>query len=252
MVRSNTVRKIALSCALGASLALGAVGAAVAETLTSDAWADSDCLECHASFAESPSLGTHAVLPCVTCHDDADTLAEHHDGVDETSRVAKRLKYTEVTPTACLSCHGDGGMAAPTVEGASSDEAGATASDQAAETPADADEKATAAEKTTDSSADADATKTTDGAGDADDAEAAEELPPHEALILATADCTVLTDEEGRVVNPHDLPATAEHQAIVCVDCHKGHTTKDLAETALATCTICHHENVFACYTCHE
>ena len=73
------------------------------------------------------------------------------------------------------------------------------------------------------------------------------------ALAEATADVDVLTDSEGTVVNPHDLPDVADHATISCTDCHKVHTaeTKTLEQTAMTACTNCHHADVFECGTCH-
>lgn len=73
-----------------------------------------------------------------------------------------------------------------------------------------------------------------------------------EALASATADSAAVTDGKGTSVNPHDLPKTDSHLGIGCTDCHVAHNVEaHVAETALATCTSCHHANVFACGTCH-
>lgn len=74
------------------------------------------------------------------------------------------------------------------------------------------------------------------------------------ALAEATAASTALTDEQGTVVNPHDLPSNADHDKAdaQCVDCHKGHDVAGIQETARDYCVGCHHENVYECNTCHE
>lgn len=72
-----------------------------------------------------------------------------------------------------------------------------------------------------------------------------------ETLKEATADVTVLTDENGTTVNPHDLPATHLGDYIVCTDCHSLHSDKSTEENATAMCAGCHHKNVYECNTCH-
>lgn len=73
----------------------------------------------------------------------------------------------------------------------------------------------------------------------------------YEDLAEKTADCTVLTDSAGTVVNPHALPEGADHAKIDCLDCHTAHKAQEASETALNTCTGCHHTGVFECGTCH-
>lgn len=71
-------------------------------------------------------------------------------------------------------------------------------------------------------------------------------------LAKATADSTTLTDDNGTVINPHDIPEGSEHGTLVCTDCHKVHEQeKTLDQTAKTTCTSCHHAGVFECGTCH-
>ena len=53
------------------------------------------------------------------------------------------------------------------------------------------------------------------------------------------------------MVNPHDLPEGADHAKIDCLDCHTAHKAQEASETALNTCTGCHHTGVFECGTCH-
>lgn len=73
-----------------------------------------------------------------------------------------------------------------------------------------------------------------------------------EALIEATADSEALTDSEGTVVNPHDLPAVKDHKSFTCDACHKMHTSDSPANRAATQCVSCHHEDVYECYTCHS
>lgn len=54
------------------------------------------------------------------------------------------------------------------------------------------------------------------------------------------------------VVNPHALPANADHSTFTCTSCHKVHSTTAVATTAMRACTSCHHANVFECGTCHS
>ncbi|HIY83370.1 hypothetical protein [Rubneribacter sp.] len=74
-------------------------------------------------------------------------------------------------------------------------------------------------------------------------------------LATTTASSTILTDSNGKVVNPHDLPAVDEHQDISCGDCHKFHSEleKSTAEAlAPEKCASCHHAEVYECHTCHS
>ena len=73
-----------------------------------------------------------------------------------------------------------------------------------------------------------------------------------EDLAKATAEQDVLTDKEGTVVNPHDLPAIEDHAGITCASCHKTHEVSESTEkSAKRTCASCHHADVYECYTCH-
>lgn len=72
-----------------------------------------------------------------------------------------------------------------------------------------------------------------------------------EDLAKATAEQDVLTDKEGTVVNPHDLPAVEEHQGVGCASCHYMHRDKPALEAAPAVCDGCHHDGVYECFTCH-
>lgn len=72
-------------------------------------------------------------------------------------------------------------------------------------------------------------------------------------LAVLTQPSVVLTDKEGTVVNPHDVPVSTSHASVTCASCHQVHKPgADLSKTALAACTGCHHEKVFACGTCHD
>lgn len=76
---------------------------------------------------------------------------------------------------------------------------------------------------------------------------------PAQDLAAATADCTALTDNNGTVVNPHELPEAPDHQKLDCTSCHTMHApNKPADEQALKKCIGCHHARVFECGTCHE
>lgn len=72
-------------------------------------------------------------------------------------------------------------------------------------------------------------------------------------VATLTADSTVLTDDKGTTVNPHERPAGQKHEEnpATCTDCHNNHS-KDLPKDAMKYCAQCHHRGVFECGTCHE
>lgn len=72
-----------------------------------------------------------------------------------------------------------------------------------------------------------------------------------ETLAEKTVDCTVLTDDNGTMVNPHELPDVAEHAEVTCVSCHKMHSKTGVEKSASRACQSCHHTNVYECGTCH-
>jgi len=73
-----------------------------------------------------------------------------------------------------------------------------------------------------------------------------------ESLAESAKDSTALTDKNGTVVNPHDLPQVTAHASIVCGSCHKLHEpNEDTGKTASDLCVGCHHEDVYECNTCH-
>lgn len=74
----------------------------------------------------------------------------------------------------------------------------------------------------------------------------------YEELAEKTAASTVLTDAEGKVVNPHAIPENEDHAATDCSSCHAMHSSEPASETAPDYCISCHHANVFACHTCHD
>lgn len=76
--------------------------------------------------------------------------------------------------------------------------------------------------------------------------------PGLDELAAKTVDSAVLTDSNGTVVNPHDLPDNERHQDIVCGDCHAVHESGGVQETAPKACTSCHHAGAYECGTCHE
>ena len=73
-----------------------------------------------------------------------------------------------------------------------------------------------------------------------------------EALSKIGAESTALTDSEGTVVNPHEVPDVKDHKKIQCQSCHKMHSASKPASTAPTLCQDCHHEDVYECYTCHS
>lgn len=74
-----------------------------------------------------------------------------------------------------------------------------------------------------------------------------------EELAPITAESTVLTDDQGTTVNPHERPAGATHEAnpSTCTDCHKIHSD-DTEKDAMKYCASCHHRGIFTCGNCHE
>lgn len=73
-----------------------------------------------------------------------------------------------------------------------------------------------------------------------------------EELAEKTAASTVLTDAEGKTVNPHAMPENEDHADTNCVSCHTMHGEKPVTEAAPDYCESCHHANVYACHTCHD
>lgn len=73
----------------------------------------------------------------------------------------------------------------------------------------------------------------------------------YEELASKTAGSTVLTDSQGRVVNPHALPESEDHADANCTSCHVMHSAESASESAPAYCQACHHSNVYECNTCH-
>lgn len=73
-------------------------------------------------------------------------------------------------------------------------------------------------------------------------------------LASTTASSAVLTDLNGKVVNPHDVPVNADHteEGLACTSCHKGHSTDGVEKDSQAFCVSCHHADVYECGTCHE
>ena len=74
-----------------------------------------------------------------------------------------------------------------------------------------------------------------------------------EKVAELTADSTALKDDQGTVVNPHQIPEGERHEAnpATCTDCHNNHST-NLSKDAMKYCAQCHHRGRFECGTCHE
>lgn len=244
------VKHLKLFTAVGTTLTLAvfagcAFAATGQETAKGDAqpveieWSTAlDCSAlCHTRQVETLSneecqiSASHAAFPCLACHTDIEGMEKGHDGVttDDTAGP-KRLKKSEVPSSACLSCH-------QVSDGIVSEGAWAQAQEDNG-----AIEKDSVAEATVDLPADDEA-----------DSEETSEIPAIPAYsATATADVTVLTDENGTTVNPHDLPVNKSHDTIVCATCHTMHDDAPLEETAAEACTKCHHDNVYECFTCHD
>jgi len=85
------------------------------------------------------------------------------------------------------------------------------------------------------------------------DAEACAGCHASDDLKAATAGLTVLTDQNGTTVNPHDIPVNSGHEGqIDCAGCHTMHGEADVQEAAAEKCASCHHKDVYECGTCHE
>lgn len=69
------------------------------------------------------------------------------------------------------------------------------------------------------------------------------------SLKQRTAQCTVLTDSKGKVINPHDLPNTPNHAKITCSNCHKIHKKP---VDVNRQCYGCHHTKEYTCTGCHN
>lgn len=72
-----------------------------------------------------------------------------------------------------------------------------------------------------------------------------------EEVAAKTADTTILTDDNGLTVNPHDLPASEDHDLILCTSCHEMHSGTSVEDQAPKSCKTCHHKGTYECGTCH-
>lgn len=95
------------------------------------------------------------------------------------------------------------------------------------------------------------------------DPEACETCHDLTQITETSASCEVLTDDNGTVVNPHEIMVRESHVAnsgsdLTCGSCHKMHEENggdpaaSAAEAASEKCLGCHHQNVYECGTCHE
>ena len=84
-----------------------------------------------------------------------------------------------------------------------------------------------------------------------DDEAVCQSCHAHEDVAEKSQASTVLTDENGTVVNPHDLPEGDQHAEVTCTSCHKVHSSTGVEKTAQRACTSCHHTNVYESNTCH-
>lgn len=73
-----------------------------------------------------------------------------------------------------------------------------------------------------------------------------------EGYAESTASSTVLTDTQGKTVNPHAMPENADHADTDCSSCHDMHGSAPASDSAPEYCATCHHSGVYECHTCHE
>ena len=75
----------------------------------------------------------------------------------------------------------------------------------------------------------------------------------YQDLAQKTASSRVLTDVNGRSVNPHETKQLGEEHTkdITCQKCHGQHKEKTDVDVQ-AYCYNCHHMKVYECNTCHE
>jgi hypothetical protein len=73
-----------------------------------------------------------------------------------------------------------------------------------------------------------------------------------EQLAARTEGNTTLTDTDGTVVNPHAVSMNVAHDAEKIDNCYNCHSMHKASPDAIKVCFGCHHQSVFACYTCHE
>jgi predicted CXXCH cytochrome family protein len=79
-------------------------------------------------------------------------------------------------------------------------------------------------------------------------------LSCHDSAEIAqlTVASTALTDKDGTVVDPHNLPVNDNHATINCGSCHTMHKPAAVNEDAYKLCAGCHHQEIFTgCETCH-
>lgn len=225
--RAVAAGTVALLLGIGATGIGGASAHATAQAQAS--WpTEVACTACHGAqdpaqmaddvhgLMETP---THAALACDACHADAAVLGPLHEGVSADAKMPKALKKSTVERETCLVCHAgvDGSQA-----------------------------KADAAEGAADGEGFLAATEERDAKAPADGADAATPQAPQ------VPEGVMIEDANGLAVDVHQIPDVEEHAKVTCASCHSAHgnkkTTEQLAKKA---CTTCHHEDVFACGTCH-
>lgn len=200
-------------------------GSKADDTAEAFTWTDdADCSKCHVKQAESMEnekllASKHAVLDCAFCHEYQDPAL----AADETAEKA--------APAAAE------GAKAATDEAAPADE---KAAPQASPTMAEVHKNVTKV-STVKKSALVNTVVSESACLTCHD---------RDALIEATADCDLLTDAHGTTVNPHDIVEGAQHDAVLCEDCHKMHSSDPAA--AYRACVGCHHAEVWECGTCHS
>ena len=180
------------------------------------------------------------------CAPQASTESSESSGEAEAATTIATGDFAFSAEADCAVCH--------TVEGDSFSDSACAASNHAALTcttcHSDVDGLASAHDGVAYGDKGAKRLKTTDVAESTCQAEACH--GSYETLAEQTSSSTLLTDSNGTVVNPHDLPENADHETVTCGSCHDMHASDDIAETAQKACISCHHMGIYECNTCHD
>ena len=160
------------------------------------------------------------------CAPQASTESSESSGEAEAATTIATGDFAFSAEADCAVCH--------TVEGDSFSDSACAASNHAALTcttcHSDVDGLASAHDGVAYGDKGAKRLKTTDVAESTCQAEACH--GSYETLAEQTSSSTLLTDSNGTVVNPHDLPENADHETVTCGSCHDMHASADCAETA--------------------
>lgn len=230
--------------AVESGVASAVPAAGTADDVTGTTWSlETDCVACHSSEAESMEdvgalVAQHAVLgleACVACHDDADgKLAKAHANYLTSTKIPKRLSKSTVSVETCTlaGCHDIESLAESTEETALLEDTKGT----------QVNAHAILLEETHEGNltcvschtmhvvyaagSDADA-----NVGDAGDDSVASDDSVTSVTRTDKTDVGDIDDVDG------GAEALSRAQATL--------------NNAMETCTVCHHEEVFECYTCH-